>query len=1174
LKRRLLFCLIVFSLCFGVKNANAAYTYTWIGANNANWDNAGSWYNNTNAGAGGYPGSSGTGDIANIYSNTTITYRGTASANSIASINSSYVSVTINMVNATGAPALTITNGITTANYAYATFAITASTSGTVTVNGGGISVGGGDTFSVGTGVTMNLSNGSLTQAGGAITFSNAGTITTNSFPISFTTNGGNNSFTNNGTITANSNMDFDYGNFTNGGTITAQNATTFTILSNTYSFTNTGTININPNTALTANSSFVFSGSGLTFNNTSPGQIKITGISGNTTTLFTISPNTSTITNTGTISATNAPILWNANVFSSIGNPGSITLVSSPLTITNGTTLTNTGTISATNSNLNLSTSTSQAVTFNNTSPGVLLMSGSTLTYPGNNAVFTNTGTVTANASSSFMIGAANSSGTQLKNSGIFNAGTSNSPCTIQTATTSSQIAISNTGTFNVGSTSYIWLSDALTSNPSTISNSGSGVFTLESDQYGSASIGPSGTPTGTGTGNINQFTGNFNVQRYITGTGASTAYRGYRLLSSPINISANTVGAGNTSLSFINAPATVVNPNAVAGTKTYYGIYTGGRGSGFSTVITNPTVYIYNETLLKKNTSFTNGKNIGIYTINTAANTFITAAASGASSGTTYSLPVGNGYLVYYAGSTLPASGAPSNTPDAATITNIGTINQQSILVNLWYTPGGATSPTTNKLSYSAAPDGINYWGYNMMGNPYPCTIYLPTVYSDNSGSISSNFYELYNQNPSNGYIVYSATGGTSDAKASPYIVSGQGFFVVASGANKAFTFKETQKVYNNSLIPGSSTTSPTLVLASQYGQTVPGGSSATANSSTSFAMQSPASLKGLHLQISQDSIVNNSCGIYFKSTWADKFDIEDAGYLSGATSVFMSSYTTDGYKTAINKLADFTKNKVIKLNVAASADGQYHLTLTDFQNIDTTIYNIYLRDNLKKDSLDIARYKTYLFDMKVSDTASFSNRFELAIERKQLPPYQLISFTAQKVKEGVLLTWKTYNEGDFTGFGLQKQNGSSTLYNSLYSTQSSGISTYSYIDRSPVKGNNTYRLMQNDIDNVVTYTNPLNVLYDGTTASVTVNVLTVYPNPAKELITVNYNTNVSSGTSDTYTANIYNSTGGIMLQKKVNSNSWLQDITSFLPGTYLIEIKSSNGSLIGNSKFVKYQ
>lgn len=713
----------------------------------------------------------------------------------------------------------------------------------------------------------------------------------------------------------------------------------------------------------------------------------------------------------------------------------------------------------------------------------------------------------------------------------------------------------VNSSGTFTAGPTSII----SLNNNASTLTNSGT--FNLLSDATGSANI--AAIPSG-GTA---AFNGLFNVQRFMTGgtakTGTTYTYRSYRLLSSPVNNVSPTSGSAN----YINF-RTLNLPYTVAGT-TYYGAFTAGTGAGFSISNPNPTLYLYQETLnpstATNSVSFTSGKYVGITSLSPTSNSVgTTVTTNGITTTATTSVPVGNGFLLYFIGSSNPAvrtTGSSSIAPDNTTITNVGYLNQQNVTVDLWYAPTGGTLGNS-KLSYSGAVTGFlstNFAGYNMVGNPYASTLDLKALYTDNynatSNKISSNFYELTDTSPGQAYVVYSASGGNSGSLYSEYVVSGQGFMTVATATGQSLVFKEDQKVYNNTLTP---TSTPPLDLSLRR----PNAALKT------DAVIEPDTLSGLHMMLQKDSVTYHECGIYYCKHCSDNYDQFDAYDLDGISPLlYMSSYTADGVRTALNKMGDYIKGKSVKLFIKASTDGLYKLNLADIQNIDTSAYNVYLIDRKKNDSLDMVRYKSYAFNITIADTTTYgANRFVLNIERKPLPPYQLISFTGQKVNNGVQLNWKTYNEGNYTGFVLEKQT-AGNQYTALDSLQSNGNSLYNYTDQKPVTGNNTYRLKQNDINGNITYSSPITIVYDPVSAG---GIFSIYPNPSKELITITVSTN--SSTAPNYFANIYNTSGALLVHRAINANSWTEDITSYSTGIYIIELKTTDGNLVGKSKFVK--
>jgi hypothetical protein len=675
-------------------------------------------------------------------------------------------------------------------------------------------------------------------------------------------------------------------------------------------------------------------------------------------------------------------------------------------------------------------------------------------------------------------------------------------------------------------------------------VNNAGNGALTLKSNGTQTAAVGviPSSSSV----------QGIVNVERFLTG-GGLPSNRGYRFLSSPVNQTSAVPASTNTFGLFY------LNKHEFGGI-TYDGVFTSGPvgpANGFSIVNNNATMFLYNESLVFNNDSFTLGNHVPINAItstpaggSTAGNiTTSTETLGTLPASTTVSLPVGNGFLMYFIGSTTTRTNTlASIAPDNTVMTANGYLNQGTIPVSLWFTP----SSGAGKLSYTALDAHHPYPGFNMVGNPYACTIDMAKVISDNIVSIDAIYVLSAKDSPNQFYIAYTANG--ASAPNMNYAESGEGFMVHATAnGDKTLTFQESEKV------PAGQLGSASLLALRRPGIS-------TTNSVAALEPQSNV-LTGLYMKMEKDSANYSYCGIYFRSDWSDKFAEDDAIDMNGTSGVVtMSSLTSDKILTPVNHMSDYTKGINVKLYANASANGTYDLKIEGIRNIDT-LYDIYLLDHYKKDSLDIRKYGTYAFDISKSDTSSFGgSRFELSIHPHPLPAYKLLNFTAQKITGGVQLNWKTEGEANYTGFVLQKQDG--TTFNPLYTKQSDSSGTYIFIDHNPVIGDNTYRLQQSNIVNNLSYSSPVTVIYNPSGAD---GAISIYPNPTKATISVNVAT-VASDTAPSYKANIYNSVGQLMMQKTVTNNSWTQDVTQYTPGTYIIQMTDSNGSLVGKSKFVK--
>jgi hypothetical protein len=798
-------------------------------------------------------------------------------------------------------------------------------------------------------------------------------------------------------------------------------------------------------------------------------------------------------------------------------------------------------------------------------TNSGTALCSSGTTTTGG---TFLNTSAGTFNAETgtlNFSSGAGSTSPYDYDNEGIFTYGsgtinfTGASPSLIDRSaggTKFNNVSFSGSGTatmyagignFSVANVGTLTLTSPARLVAGAPGAGGMAYLTLNSDGTSTATLSQVLSPS--------SISGNVNVQRWITGGGG---YRGYRLFSSPVNGSASVTGANTImGLSYINtSPA--VPAGAPAGPL---GAFTGGQGgpaSGFTLGIANPSLYLYDDTRASSSSAYYSGKNVGIAAIGSAPGYSVSyLTTTGAVAPAAVQVPSGNAYLMYYIGDI--GQTITNLDPTNTTMTATGYLNQGDVPVR--FIEYNSSGPVT----VGTIPHSANSSGFNQVGNPYASTINLDVVATDNP-SASSIFYEL-NQ-PGGTYIAYHSDGSTSDTRASKYIVSGQGFVIqdMSSGTG-SFTFKEHEKIaYPGMTAATGSTGTGTLVLDMPANPQ----SGITQAMNNRMASAPAAALGGLHLQLAKDSATYTQTGVYFAGDRTDAYKAgEDAIDLDGTSPlVYLSSYSSDGSRLSINELGDYSKGKRVKLYVKGIIDGLYNCSLADISNIDTNIYNIYLVDNYKKDSLDMVRYKHYAFNILNADTNSFgANRFVLSIKGKPEVPYQLLSFTGQKVSQGIALDWKTANESTYTSFVLQKQS-TAGRYVTLDSLESTASGSYSYTDINPVKGGNTYRLKQTDLYGNISYAS-VTLLYDQVTAG---GALTVYPNPARTMITVNVNSALVPLPNPDYIYTVYNMSGVAVDKGAVNSTTFVNSLGSYQPGMYIIVLKDSNGKLVGKSKFVK--
>ncbi len=661
------------------------------------------------------------------------------------------------------------------------------------------------------------------------------------------------------------------------------------------------------------------------------------------------------------------------------------------------------------------------------------------------------------------------------------------------------------------------------------------------------------------TGSANI---TGNVNVQRFVTGSYG----RSYRLISSPVYTS---TGFYTIATLLNNTPITGPNP---------------GSGSFDASNTNNSSIWMYREgDPFPANTVIKDSDYKGIYSL-------------------TENIPVGTGLLFFNRGSrtnlTTKLTGPVFPTPDDNAVVFTGTLNQGSVTVkvpqnNINNFTG--TSPYAKESPGSSTQTGYYYrynssyapvanllrtnWygtsgkagdqatdGFNLIGNPYASTIDLDRVTF--GSDISANVY-VYN--PINKQFSYYAKGSATSGSvitdgngANRYIASGQGFFArnnVVGSTNAGITFAESNKVSNQL----TSSTSPVLLLSARVKGDFDSPQNIMGAPVSPNLDPSAGATSTLMLQLKTDSINYDGIGLFFNKNWSANYDKEDAGDLDGLTpNVFLSSYSADHLRLALNKMPAITKQMRIKLYVDATSTATQQLQITNMINI-APKYNVYVVDHHQKDSVLINQNTPYSFNINHSDTTTYGGyRLELVFSLNPQAAYKLLTFTGKIVNRSIALSWTTLNESNNTVFTLEKSTDGGKTFHAIGIVASNSSGSYFYTDNDVVSGNFIYRLKQDVLGDQIYY-NDLQIKFS------LLNLLnfSVYPNPASSYIQLFIN-QVFKGTGEIKITNM----NGVLVSKSAvsNSNALRMEIGSLRPGIYIIALTDANNKLIGQAKFIK--
>jgi hypothetical protein len=327
-----------------------------------------------------------------------------------------------------------------------------------------------------------------------------------------------------------------------------------------------------------------------------------------------------------------------------------------------------------------------------------------------------------------------------------------------------------------------------------------------------------------------------------------------------------------------------------------------------------------------------------------------------------------------------------------------------------------------------------------------------------------------------------------------------------------------------------------------------------------------------------------------IGFNSAASTKYNgNEDSEYWPGPNAAEgLSSFSSDGFQLSQNYLPLPKQTPlVIRLDAEATNSGPFTLERTQLDSL-PPIYEVWLVDNYRKDSLDLRIASSYKFIIDKTDTATFGkNRFYVVVRQNPALGVHLLDFTATKASNGAQVTWKTENEQNHTRFTVEKSTDNGSTFNTLTAFSSGTRGTYSYLDISPPAVADGYRLKIEDINGTISYSDVVTLLYGNPGTNVSNNI-SVYPNPAGSTINLSINSpsnlsatqivsslqglNQTSGTQS-YSIKIINITGSVVKAATSSQPNWQDNVDTLKPGSYIIQVvNNNNNSIVGKCTFIK--
>jgi hypothetical protein len=131
-------------------------------------------------------------------------------------------------------------------------------------------------------------------------------------------------------------------------------------------------------------------------------------------------------------------------------------------------------------------------------------------------------------------------------------------------------------------------------------------------------------------------------------------------------------------------------------------------------------------------------------------------------------------------------------------------------------------------------------------------------------------------------------------------------------------------------------------------------------------------------------------------------------------------------------------------------------------------------------------------------------------------------LLSFTATKAVAGSQIVWKTENEQNYTNFTVERSTDGGVTFDVLGGYASGALGSYSFLDKAPSSAVNQYRLKMEDLNGIISYSNIVTLMYANAN-SIVKNNISLYPNPARNILNLTISPAINSGSSSSTSTNI---------------------------------------------------
>ncbi len=462
-----------------------------------------------------------------------------------------------------------------------------------------------------------------------------------------------------------------------------------------------------------------------------------------------------------------------------------------------------------------------------------------------------------------------------------------------------------------------------------------------------------------------------------------------------------------------------------------------------------------------------------------------------------------------------------------------------------------GGTTAATTLRIRGSVRTGdqtfNVDAGKFQSVGNPYPSAIDFRSVIKTGDPGFGESFivwnpvaaganglgkYETYIFNGSD--YVQTPSGNIRDS-----IQSGEAFFIQSLTSNSSITIRETDKVGSSRLVSRDGTqgrpgvTTPTLEI--------------NLHSTDANAVEYLA----------------DGVKINFNNNYSNGLDNYDVRKLSN-TSENLGIKSNDKI-LVVERKANLVVTDTIKLNFTNTRVANYRFEI-DPSVLSNTGLDAFLKDKflLTETPVSMTSVTNVPFAITADAASRVADRFMIVFRAAGGPlPVTFVDIAAAKNADKTnSVKWNVTNELNIQQYEIERSDrGTSFLPigNNSAQNNTGGNYIYSFVDITPLRADNYYRIKSTSVNGEVQYSSIVKI-----SADVKVPAIAVYPNPVEDkLVKIHF-----TGNANKYAVSLLNAEGKTVYTKNITviSESETQTIEvnkSFAHGNYSLLLVAEDGT-----------